>query len=31
MDGVPINHQFGPTKICQFGKRTGKPIFNENS
>ena len=31
MDDVPINHQFGPIKICQFGKWTGKPILNEKS
>ena len=29
MYGVPINDQFGPIKIFQFGKWTGNPIFNE--
>ena len=28
-DGVPINNQFEPIKICQFFKWTEKPIFNE--
>ena len=31
MDGVPINHQFGPIEMCQFSKYTVKPIFNEKN
>ena len=31
MKGVPMNLHSGPIKICQFGKWTDKPIFNEDS
>ena len=29
MDGVPINCELRPIKVCQFSKFIGKPIFNE--
>ena len=31
MDGIPINGQSRPVIMCQFGKFTGKPMFNEKN